>query len=253
MEDTLKQLLERARQAEEEQTRLWSSLPCRREVSQVHACTYEYELMCTQRHSVFCPKRILTQQAATKAERRRQALATGVPERVLRKVYDQPPVLTLAMKAVRTFMSTPDKSILVLSGPNACGKTTAAAWACIPPWEAAWPTPRAGLFARLVDVESAGRYGELLLRIRRSPLVVMDDIGAAHFGQSGFLASLVDDIVDAVYQQCHKIILTTDVAVLPDSKEPGKPCLANLVSKRVMSRIRDAGMVETKLGGRYDG
>ena len=103
---------------------------------------------------------------------------------------------------------------------------------------------------RLVDVESAGRFSELLLRIRRSPLVVLDDMGAAHFSQSGFLASLVDDIVDAVYQQCHKLILTTDLAIVPDPKEPGKPCLAHLVSKRVMSRIKDAGVIETKLGGR---
>lgn len=84
-------------------------------------------------------------------------------------------------------------------------------------------------------------------------MVVLDDLGAAHFGASGFLSSLIDDVVDAAYQACHKVILTTDLAMAPDPKNPNTPCLAHLLSKRVLSRIKDAGYVETNLGSRFQG
>lgn len=251
LQETLERVLSEAKEKEARRLRVWNSLPCQGKTMQVKACLPHHEAQCEYRTWRECPKQVLREQTYARQERRRQALERGIPERILHSVYDRPPRQTLALQTVRTFMNARDKSILVLSGPNACGKTSAAAWACLPPLEADWPDPLPGLFVRLVDLEAAGRFSELLLKVRKSPLVVLDDLGAAHFGVSGFTSSLVDDVVDAIYQACHKLILTTDLAIAPDPSDPSKSCLAHVVSKRVMSRIKDAGVIETRLGGRY--
>lgn len=234
-----------------------ATVPCALEVEKVGLCSDEYAATCELRERKHCPRQLVhVQQLKDEralAERRAALLERGIPERVIRRVFDQRPKETQAMVAVRAFMRAPDLSILILSGTNACGKTTAAAWACLPPADADWPSPAPGRFVRLVDLESDGRYGDLLKLARSSKLLVLDDMGAAHFGQSGFMVSMVDDVVDAVYQACNKIILTTDLAMAPDPKDPSRPCLAKLLSRRVLSRIKDAGTVETKLGGRHGG
>lgn len=253
MEELFQKLLTDVQKHEEQFQRQKSALPCKFALAQVTRCTQEFEPLCSFREDAGCPKRLLERNLWKKLELREQALRRGIPERVLRNVFDQVPNPTPAMQVVERFMKTAHHSVLVLSGPNACGKTTAAAWACIPPIEASWVPNRPGRFVRLVDLESAGRFSELLSTLRKSPLVVLDDLGAAHFSASGFLSSLIDDVVDAAYQACHKVILTTDLAMAPDPKNPNKPCLAHLLSKRVMSRIKDAGHIETKLGSRFKG
>lgn len=253
MEELFQKLLTEAQRREEQLQRQKFALPCQFALAQVTRCTQEVEPLCSFRDDAGCPKRLLERNLWKRLELREQALRRGIPERVLRNVFDQVPNLTPAMQAVERFMKTAHHSVLVLSGPNACGKTTAAAWACIPPMDPAWAPSRPGHFVRLVDLESAGRFSELLSTLRKSPLVVLDDLGAAHFSASGFLSSLLDDVVDAAYQACHKIILTTDLAMAPDPKTPNKPCLAHLLSKRVISRIKDAGYVETNLGNRFKG
>lgn len=252
IQDILTRVTEKIKQAEERESRARLTLPCQFELAQVHRCSQEWEAQCEFQASQICPKQILVQQAQENQELRHRAREHGIPERALRRIFDRPPAQTPSLKVVRAFMKNPHKNILILSGTNACGKTTAAAWACLPPRDADWPKPTPGYFVRLVDLEAAGRFSELLLRLRNAPVVTVDDIGAAHFGNSGWLASLFEDVMDAAYQGCHKLILTTDLLFAPDLKEPEKPCLANLLSRRALSRIKDAGVVETQLGGRYE-
>lgn len=246
-----------AKQMQRESEEAARTLPCRLDLAQVSACSDSFAAGCefAQRRRQDCPRFKLAEQRAQidkeRAGKRQAAAERGIPERVLRQVFDQTPRQTPALDAVRAFMRDPGKSVLVLSGTNACGKTTAAAWACLPPPDADWPAPRPGRFLRLVDLESDGRYGDLIKLARTASLLVLDDVGAAHFGQSGFMVSMVDDVVDAVYQSCNKIILTTDLSMAPDPKDPERPCLAKLLSRRVLSRIKDAGIVEAKLGGRH--
>lgn len=250
MEDTLKGILQTIERKQRATDAAREVVPCHFDVSLAGECSDEYRAGCEWRQNDDLCARVMVQiRDRKRADARLSARRRGIPERVLRSVFDVQPTETPAIRAVRAFMRS-DKSILVLSGSNACGKTTAAAWACLPPEGEGWGP---GQFLRLVDLESAGRFSDLLSDARSARLLVLDDVGAAHFGQSGFMVSMVDDVVDAVYQACNKVILTTDLAVAPDPKDPGRPCLAKLLSRRVLSRIKDAGMVETKLGGRHEG
>lgn len=160
----------------------------------------------------------------------------GITERALRAVFDQEPCESPALLAVSAFLRS-DSTILALAGANAAGKTTAASWACT----GVCGQPL-GLFVRLQDLLADGQFGPSVRACSEADLLVIDDIGSAHFAASGFTSSMLDGVVDAVYGRCGKLILTSDL---------GWADLQRLLSRRVRSRLVDAGTVASDLGPRH--
>lgn len=245
---------------------------CQMNMDRVALCLDEVAADCPLYNYPTCPRRLRREAQEKQATVRQRARERGVPERVLVKTYDHPPAYTPSIGAVIRFMAS-GKSLLALSGVNDCGKTSAAGWACIPPPDAAWPphegastcvhcgqvvqpgrcaarpAPR-GRYLKLAELNRAGAYTALQEDLSRYRLVVVDDLAAVHFGVSGQLVSLLEEVVDNAYQARSKLILATDLALL--ERVDARPCMADLVGQRIMSRLLDDGMWETELGDRFD-
>lgn len=210
----------------------------------IERCTSAVEEACPVREMAPCPRR---REAAWREQARRlraESSKRGVPERVLRAAFDEEPRDTPALQAVLNFLSR-SRSILVLSGTNQCGKTTAAGWAACCHLSLGGESRR----TRFVTAAEATRpdVGEALaLQAKSLQLLVIDDIGQAFFGQSGYSLRQLEVIVDAVYQGNGRLILTTDIALRNDAN---KLPFFELMGRRITSRISQAGQCVANLGG----
>lgn len=227
--------------------------PCRMSREHVQRCTDDYADTCVL-HGVrsgrdHCPRAVVEDEMRlTERERiakRAMLAAHGVPERVLRVAFDRQPANTPSVAAVRRFMAS-DKNIMLMVGTSACGKTVAAGWACTQPDGTDWPL---GRYARLVDLVQGAGTKTRITACRGAELLVLD--GIASIPQTPAVSALVDDIVDAVYSAHGRVILVSDVRVHHDPERPDVASLDRWIGRRTWSRIKDAGVVESQLGGRY--
>ena len=220
-----------------------ASAVCGLSADNTSRCTDAVERECPLRKLDCCPKRKIEQRRIKLAAVRDRHLLRGVPERVVAVAFDRQPVETPAIASVRRWLAT-KHTFLVLSGPNQCGKTTAAGWALITSDKA----PR----KRFIAVSAASNpvtLEPLLAELPKLDLVVLDDIGQTYFGASGFAVSAIERMVDAVYQGRGRCILCTDVALRAGQEAP----FFNLVGQRVSSRLIQAGQVDGSLGGPFHG
>lgn len=209
----------------------------------ISLCTAAIEESCPVRESAPCPRR---REFAWRAQARRlraESAKRGVPERVLCNAFDQEPKDTPAMQAVLHWLSR-SRSLLVLSGTNQCGKTTAAGWAACCHLSLGGERRRTR-FLTAADATRPDIGDVLVVQAKTLDLLVLDDIGQAFFGQSGFSLRQLEVIIDAVYQGNGRAILTTDIALRGDN---GAMPFFQLVGRRITSRISQAGQSVANLG-----
>lgn len=214
--------------------------PCGLRAEGLPACTEDVLARCGLSQLDCCPRVQSRRSRDERSSLRMRLDQRGVPQRVLGVAFDRAPKQTRAVAAVGSFLR--DRStFLVLSGPNQCGKTTAAGWAMI---RSAAERPRAR-FKTAAAATNPHTLDDLLREAPRLDLFVLDDIGQTFFGASGFAQSAIERIVDACYQGKGKAILCTDVALKAGSATP----FFDMVGPRVASRLLQVGVFEGNLGG----
>lgn len=218
------------------------SAPCGLRAEGIAACTESVLADCGLSRMDCCPRVQARKVRDERSSLKMRLEQRGVPLRVLGVAFDQAPKQTRSVAAVSAFLK--DKNtFLVLSGPNQCGKTTAAGWAMI---RSAAERPRAR-FQTAAAAANPHTLDELLRVVPKLDLFVLDDIGQTFFGASGFTQSVIERVVDAVYQGRGKAILCTDVALKAGSSTP----FFDMVGLRVTSRLLQSGTVEGSLGGPF--
>lgn len=212
-----------------------------------HRCSDANERACPWRGAGNCPKVRARAQREQLADLRAAAVRRGIPERVLACTWDRPPAPTRSMGAVRSWLPS-SSSILLLSGANGCGKTTAAGWAASPHLALGGDGRRTRY---VTAAQATGPDHEALVRsVGQLNFLVLDDLGQAYFGASGFTLSRLEVLVDAVYQRMTRLVICTDIEMRRGADEWP---FFDLVGKRIASRILQAGRWESNLGGAFGG
>jgi DNA replication protein DnaC len=118
------------------------------------------------------------------------------------------------------------ESVLVLSGPPGCGKTTAAArWALTRNW-----SPR---FLRATSFAASSRYDqEQRDTWMRAGALVLDDLGAEYADTKGNFLVDLDELVDTFYGDKRPLLITTNCSAEDFKKRYGQ---------RVVDRLRECG------------
>lgn len=164
-----------------------------------------------------------------------------------RGMLDQRPT----MRAVAHYLAQPrpvEFPVLFLAGPAASGKTQAAVhvladWARHYSWgsRASGQDERLGVFTRAVDVATADRFSAegrgWLERLRLTPVVVLDDLGAESATGPG--ASLLYDVIDERYRQGRRTVVTTNLR--------GEQLKA-AYDERLLRRLRESSICLLEIG-----
>lgn len=223
--DWLSSLAERATS----EAAAWQQLPCGGELQRVGACSDAIAVTCERRDHVMCPRRQLVTLRSEQQEARRALRSTlvgsGVPERVLCAVFDQAPLETEAVRLLReALVRKPAPIFVVLSGGVGCGKSCAAASWLAGTGGGDWVS--AADLATLSPYEATGRE-----RLRGARLV-LDDLGTEYVDGKGFMAALLDGVVDHRYANLLPTVVTTNLG-------PGD--FRDRYGPRVADRLREAG------------
>jgi DNA replication protein DnaC len=159
--------------------------------------------------------------------------ARCIPELHLRNVFDRDPEPCAALERVRDFLRGRD-TLLVLAGGVGTRKSGCAAWAL---------TERPGLFIASTELAriAVSRKDDETERFRairsKYPLVVIDDVGAEY--DTEWFRSVLNDVVNARYEEMLKTILTTNL----EAKG-----FADSYGKRILDRVNEAGAYQL-IGG----
>lgn len=156
-------------------------------------------------------------------EQRRLMTRANAPERHIQNVADSGPVECDALDAVREFMAS-DRYILALSGGIGTRKTGSACWAL--------GQREGGVFVKAkhlshIAIEDKAMY----LRLSRSKLVVLDELGLERADEKGYWLSTFVDLFDDWYANCAKVIITGNI-----TREQFKA-----YDERVYDRLREVG------------
>lgn len=207
----------------------WRALPCSGELEHVTRCADGYATGCERRNDPSCPRRQLVEAKrkadAERAIARKQAAERGMPERVLRHVYDRDALETAAVLRLReAFAATPRPDIVVLSGSPGVGKTTAAG---------AWCVRSGGRFTTISELARLDRYDDEKWRaVSRCRALVIDELGNEFLDGKGFLLGAIDALVNDRYAEQLPTVITTNLGVEEFRARYGD---------RVADRIREAG------------
>lgn len=109
-------------------------------------------------------------------------------------------------------------NILVLAGPHGVGKTVAAAsmarWASVRSVAGyGWSKGETPLFHHAAELLSMGLYehDEERRRIKRTPLLVVDDLGAEYMDGKGVWSSFVDWLINCRHEALGLSVITTNL------------------------------------------
>jgi hypothetical protein len=144
---------------------------------------------------------------------------------------------TPAMRAVRSFLAPEDdRVLLVLAGAVGTGKTVACGVAL---------DGHPGLFVKAFELTQAGAFDAAFWdALRRTPLLVVDDLGTEPRDEKGWAAACLLALVDHRYDWLLKTIFTTN---LDDSRFKATYCRG--AGARTLDRLREAGAFVAVPGG----
>lgn len=165
-------------------------------------------------------------EAGAAKRRRKDLFGAGVPRKdldlVLGDDMDPSKALEAAQEARRDAVT-----LLVLSGPPGCGKTTAASW-----WlsqEGGWPV----LFVDASRLSRWPRFDEKRMEeLEWAKALVVDDLGLEYDDKGGAFRSFLDGLVNARYADLLPTLITTNLTPAAFKERYGA---------RVADRIREAG------------
>lgn len=189
-------------------------------------------------------------EARAEADKRRRAverlLAREVPVKDVDAILGGALTETRALEAARAFLAS-DRRILVLSGGNGCGKTTAASWLVAQDpverygaWGGAWPPhlhPRFLDVARLVRLPKFS--DEAMEPVERCSLLAIDDLGMEYADEKGAFLSFLDGLLNARYASQLRTVLTTNLRA---------DAFKARYQGRIADRIREVGRF-VEIGG----
>ncbi len=169
--------------------------------------------------------------AAAQRGRRMRLLDWGVPRKDLDRVFGGELLPTDAMSSAKLY---PDKTILVLSGANGCGKTTAAAW---------WIAQRGPVFDDMetrdplfVSAPHLCRYSRYNVAemhvLEMARRLVIDDLGTEYMDDKGHFCSFLDGLINVRYANELPTLITTNLPAAEFRERLGE---------RIADRIREVG------------
>lgn len=147
----------------------------------------------------------------------------GAPRRAILAARERKD--TPAMRKVAEW-SQGEKTILVLSGRPGCGKTVAAvSWGFV--------SSHTPVFLRAAAFAMASRYNPEERAVwARAGALILDDLGAEYQDAKGSFAVDLDELIDTVYGDMRRMIITTNAGAEDFKQRYGA---------RVADRIREAG------------
>lgn len=167
------------------------------------------------------------EQARAREQERRQALGQwGVPrkdiERVLAGELDDTEPLQLARRFASGLRAAAGSgsgwdtpcTVLVLSGPPGCGKTTAAAsllaWRDAP-WASRCAYPP--IFISVSRLVRWNRFEEkAMAALEKAAVLVIDDLGSEYMDDKGAFLSFFDGLLNARYAEWLPTVITTNLS-----------------------------------------
>lgn len=174
-------------------------------------------------------KRSREENARMEAERRREERARhereegrqrlqwarwGIPSKDIPAIADGTLCPTPALAAVEAFENE-RATVLVLSGPVGCGKTTAAAqWLVQATGRGRGTYIESGppLFLAIAQYARLNRFDDTAVtRVECADALVLDDLGAEYLDDKGAFTSLLDGLVDARYRHVLPTVITTNL------------------------------------------
>lgn len=212
----------------EDELRAWQALPCRGEVAQAGKCPDEYQATCERRDWRICPRRqieiVAEEEQQKRTIERRRHLERGIPERVMRVVFDGKPEQTDALVRLRKSCErSPEPIITVLSGGVGCGKSVAAGW---------WAVTVAARFITAAELSKLSPYEDEGSMVQKSRNLVIDDLGAEYMDPKGFFASNLDALINHRYANDLRTVVTTNIE---------RPNFRPRYGDRIADRIKEAG------------
>lgn len=166
-------------------------------------------------------------------DERRELVRCGLPLDKLRSIAAGESHDTDALAAVRKFLAS-ESRLLVLAGGRGVGKTYAATWWATreqpPPVELACGPPR------FVDAPALARWprydDERMTQLEGARALVIDDLGLEYNDRHGAFTSLLDGLVNHRYAALLPTVITTNQGAAAFCKRYGE---------RVADRIREVG------------
>jgi DNA replication protein DnaC len=214
----------------------WEAMPCKGLLENLQTCTDLIAGTCERRKHIMCPRNVSVRVAEEEAEehrrRRKQSKTAGIPEHILRVLYDHASQDTQARRLLaEAFSKTPEPSIVVLSGGVGCGKSCAAAEMAI---------LRSGRFVTASELSSGSAYESQARELEQTKFLVIDDLGCEYIDAKGYFLSRLDSLINARYANCLPTVITTNLPATAAADNPTGKSFRQY-GERILDRIRECG------------
>ncbi len=159
---------------------------------------------------------------------RRKAEAAQVPEIHISNVVDKDPDECESLSWVRRFLADHERRFLILSGDYGIRKSGSACWSL---------SVQDGAYARSTQlVDNSIRFKDRHAKLETAKLIVLDDLGREFFDQKHYWKNIFNELIDAWYSACAKVIVTTNLTLVQFRER---------YEERTLRRIRERGWFKT--------
>lgn len=217
------------------ETAVWAGLPCGGEMERAVDCSDEFAATCERKLHIMCARRQYAEaqreEKAWHAGKARAAQQKGVPNHLIKIVWESEPQETEARKLLEAaFKAEKKPTIVVLSGGVGCGKSCASA---------RWAVEKSAKFVTANELARVSPYEEGAVDLSKATHLVIDDLGCEYLDPKGFFLSNLDGLINDRYSNDRPTVITTNL------DEEG----FRRYGERVLDRIRESGRF-LKVGGK---